>query len=347
MVAGSNSWVSVLSPVLVMVTPSIDFSGLFLSCEEDVRSPRFVAPVTSLVAATGPTGPDQCTSQVRSSGARSKVGACSRLREGSDGSSSPARGAHAVARRRHGVAELATVDDRAAARPGRRRGLLDLHLHQLAAHAPVRSRVGTAYRRRAGRHRRAHPRVRHRARRRQRPPCREGDGPRVPDRRRQRLRDLAGVRQPLLAGAVLRRRERRRSAITTSARASTSSPSRSSSSCSTTPGTGVARRPRRRSTPQGIEIAADWDNLVRPRPTSATGAESSSRPRAASHTTSHTLRGARAAPAQPVGARRRVDDRPERPCRRGQRGDQVPLPRSRRAPDPRPRRPPAHQVGSA
>ena len=142
---------------------------------------------------------------------RSKQGgSCSRRREGSHGSSSPARGAHAVARRRHGVAELATVDDRAAARPCGRRGLLDLHLHQLAAHTPVRTGVGTGVReRRPRRHRRAHPRVRHRARRRQRPPCGEGDAPRVPDRRRQRLRGLGGVREPLLAGPLLRRRERR------------------------------------------------------------------------------------------------------------------------------------------
>ena len=44
---------------------------------------------------------------------------------------------------------------------------------------------------------------------------------RVPDRDRQRLRRLAGLREPLLAGGLHRRRARAGSATTTSARAST------------------------------------------------------------------------------------------------------------------------------
>ena len=46
-------------------------------------------------------------------------------------------------------------------------------------------------------------------------------GGRVPGRGRQRLRRLAGLRQPLLAGRLPRRRARAGSATTTSARAST------------------------------------------------------------------------------------------------------------------------------
>ena len=133
---------------------------------------------------------------------RSKQGgSCIRRREGSHGSSSPARGAHAVARRRDGVAELATVDDRAAARPGRRRRLLDLHLHQLAAHTPLRPGLGDrrtpsdglvvigvhtpefGFEHDVDNVRRAV----------------EGDGRRVPGRRRQRLR-ASGRRSPTTTG---------------------------------------------------------------------------------------------------------------------------------------------------
>ena len=52
-------------------------------------------------------------------------------------------------------------------------------------------------------------------------------GDRVSRRHRQRLRDLARVRQPLLAGPLLRRRGRERSATTSSARGATSSRSAS------------------------------------------------------------------------------------------------------------------------
>ena len=55
---------------------------------------------------------------------------------------------------------------------------------------------------RADDHRRAQPRVRVRARSRQRPFCRAPPRHPLPGRARQRLRHLAGVRQPVLAGEV-------------------------------------------------------------------------------------------------------------------------------------------------
>ena len=97
----------------------------------------------------------------------------------------------------------------AAGLRGQRRAdrFLDLHLHQLAAHASLRPRLGRKYAGpRAGRDRRAHPGVRRRARSRQRPPGRQGHAGRLPGRGRQRLRHLECVREPLLAGVLLRRR---------------------------------------------------------------------------------------------------------------------------------------------
>ena len=91
--------------------------------------------------------------------------------------------------------------------PRRAGRLLDVHLHQLAPHAPVRPRwaeataidglvvVGVHTPEFAFEH--DLDSVRREA---------MAAGHRLPGRRRQRLRDLARVRQPLLARAVLRRR---------------------------------------------------------------------------------------------------------------------------------------------
>ena len=109
--------------------------------------------------------------------------------------------------RRDRVAQLAAADGGRPAREGRPGQLLDLHLHQLAPPAPLRPRLGREILRpRAGRDRRAHARVRVRARPRQRPPGRAGHADRLPGRDRQRLRGMECLRQPLLAGPVLRRR---------------------------------------------------------------------------------------------------------------------------------------------
>ena len=96
---------------------------------------------------------------------------------------------------------------RTAGQGGARR-LLDLFLHQLAAHAALRPRLVREVRGPGpGRARRAHPGVRIRAQRSAniRRAVREHAG-RLPGGDRQRLRDLARVRQPVLARAVLRRR---------------------------------------------------------------------------------------------------------------------------------------------
>ena len=47
-----------------------------------------------------------------------------------------------VARGRHRLAQLAAADGRRLARQGRAHRLLDLHLHQLAAHSTLRSLLG-------------------------------------------------------------------------------------------------------------------------------------------------------------------------------------------------------------
>ena len=83
-------------------------------------------------------------------------------------------------------------------------------MHQLAAPRALRPRlVAGLPRRRADRRRRPHSRVRLRARHRQRAARDQGASDRLPGRGRQRLRDLERLRQPLLAGAVLRRPRRR------------------------------------------------------------------------------------------------------------------------------------------
>ena len=134
-----------------------------------------------------------------------------------------------------------------------------LHLHQLAAHRAVRpGLVAGVPRRRSGRHRSPHAGVLLRARNRPGAAGDEGTRDRLPGRRRQRLRDLERLRQPLLAGAVLRRRQTASSATTTSAKDATRSRSASSSDCSASsvspsPVEGV-----------GVEAEADWANLRSP-----------------------------------------------------------------------------------
>ena len=116
---------------------------------------------------------------------------------------------------------------RGAARPGRAGRLLDLQLHQLPAHAALPEGLGQAL-----------PQGRPDDRRRPlaRVPLREGRGQRrrsdraqrhpLPGRPGQRPRDLERLRQPVLAGRVLRRRPRAGCASPTSARANTARRSR-------------------------------------------------------------------------------------------------------------------------
>jgi hypothetical protein len=114
------------------------------------------------------------------------------------------RGRAARTGRRDRVAQFAAARGRRAGREGRPCRLLDLHLHQLAAHATVCPRLGRqVYPARVGGHRRAHARVRVRARRRQRPPGGAGHAGQLSSRDRQRLRGMGRVRQPLLARPLL------------------------------------------------------------------------------------------------------------------------------------------------
>ena len=88
----------------------------------------------------------------------------------------PVEGLDAFARQRDRVAQLAATDNSRPAWPRRAGRLLDLHLHQLASHPALPAGLGPQVPGpRAGGDRRAHPRVRHRARPRQRPPS--GQGP--------------------------------------------------------------------------------------------------------------------------------------------------------------------------
>ena len=144
----------------------------------------------------------------------------------------PIEGELPVAGRRDRLAQFAAADAGRPARQSRAGRLLDLHLHQLAPHASLYPGLGREVPGSGiGRDRRAHARVRFRARPRQRAPSREGDEGRLSGRARQRLRDLAGLQQPLLARALFRRRARGTFAIIISARANTRSRSGSSSSC--------------------------------------------------------------------------------------------------------------------
>ena len=130
-------------------------------------------------------------------------------RLGGGGRRAPGRRTASVVRGRDGMAQLRSVDTGRSSRPGRARRLLDVHLRQLAAHAPLPPRLGSQVpRRRPDGDRRAHARVRLRGRHRQRHHAVEPPRCGVPDRGRQPLRRLARLREPILAGAVHRRRGR-------------------------------------------------------------------------------------------------------------------------------------------
>ena len=157
-----------------------------------------------------------------------------------------------------------------------------------------------------------------------------GTARRVSDRARQRLRGLARLRQPLLAGGVHRRR-----------RGADPAPpvrrGRLRGVRDDHPAAAARGRPRRRRRelvsvgPDGLEAQADWATLESPETylgyeQAQDFASPGRRARRASH-----LHRAGSAGAQPVGARGRLDDRAagER-AERGRRADRVPLPRPRR-----------------
>ncbi len=251
--------------------------------------------------------------------------------------STAGRGPHARLRRGDRLAQLAAAHGGRPAREGRARRLLDVHVHQLAAHARLRPRLGREVRgARTGRRRRPHARVPVRARDRERPPGRGRSGRPVPDRARQRLRRVAGVQQPLLAGRLHRgcgaadpppsvRRGRLRRLRARDPAVAGRSRSRGRSRRPGLPRSGWARGAGRLDEPA---VAGDVSRL-------RAGPELRVSRRRRGRTTGE-VRPATHADAQPVGAGRGMDDR-ERRCRAGRRRRAHRLPRARAR---RPSRPP-------
>ena len=223
------------------------------------------------------------------------------------------------ARRRARLAQLRAADGRRAARARRPRRLLDVLVRQLAADPALRQGVARAVSRpRARRRRRARAGVRVRARPRQRAPRGRRAGRRLPGRHRQRLRHLAVVREPLLAGG-LPRRSRRASPLPPLRRGRLRGDRASDPAAA---GRRRGNRPRRRRRPRrggrlgDAAVPGDLPGL---------------RPRRAPQRPAR-----RRARAQPVGARRRVvGGRGGRRARSGRRFDRVPLPGARPQPGPR------------
>ena len=108
-------------------------------------------------------------------------------------------------RQRERLAQLRAADGGRPPRESGPRRLLDLHLHQLAAHVGLGASVARALPRSGPRRRgRPHAGVLVRARPGQRQQGGEGDARRVSGRARPRLRSLERLRQPVLAGRLSR-----------------------------------------------------------------------------------------------------------------------------------------------
>ena len=177
----------------------------------------------------------------------------------------PDRRRLAFARRRDRVAQFAAVDAGRPARQGRARRLLDLYLHQLAAHTPLRPRVGREIQgSRSGGDRRAHAGVLVRARPRQRAPGGAGHAGRVSDRDRQRLCDLAAPSTTIIGRRSTSPMRRAVFGIITSARAHTRCRKWSSSNCWPRPECGDGGQELVAVDARGAEAAADWDSLKSP-----------------------------------------------------------------------------------
>ena len=247
----------------------------------------------------------------------------------------PIEGHAALSRRRHDLAQFATADAGGLARQGRARRLLDLHLHQLAAHATLRSCVGREVQGSGTRgDRRAHARVRVREERRQHSPGAQEVRYRVSGRRRQRLRDMGCIRQSLLARRVCRRRERqdppspvrrRRVRAHGSGHSATSAGRRIFRQRATMPS---------RSTRAAPKLPRTGTICDRRRATSvATKRRASCLPAARSWARVTQLRCPAIADAQPMGAQRRLDgERRRRRARQAQRTHRLPVSRARPAP---------------
>ncbi len=242
------------------------------------------------------------------------------------------RGLPAGLRRRDRLAQLAPAQSGGPAREGRSHRFLDLHLHQLAAHARLCPRVGHEVRGSGvGRGRRPHAGVPVRTRRRQRSLGREEHARRVSDRARQRLRGVARIREQLLAGRTSPTRKDE-SGITSSARVGTKSANGSSSDCCarrepTTSRTTSSPSPTTDSKPK--RIGRTW----RPRRrTWATSKRRTSRPRAVPTSTNLAGTSCRSRCGSITGLSRATGrSKGGRACCSGRWANRVPLPRPRRS----------------
>ncbi len=153
--------------------------------------------------------PARCGARWRGCTAATRAGAPRAARRRS---AAARRRAGARVHRRRALAQHAGRSGAEPARParaGRARRLLDLHVHQLPAHALPPARLGRPLPRgRPDDRRRPHARVRVRAARGQRARRDGGQRPALPGRARQRLRHLERMVEPLLAGEVPGRRAR-------------------------------------------------------------------------------------------------------------------------------------------
>ena len=120
----------------------------------------------------------------------------------------PDEGRLALVRRRRRLAQLGAADSRVAAGSGRSRRLLDLHLHQLAADAALRARLGGRSTRMPGSPSSACTLPSSASSTTWTTSTKQSAnlGVHVSGRRRQRLRGVERLRQPLLAGRLPRGR---------------------------------------------------------------------------------------------------------------------------------------------
>ncbi len=221
------------------------------------------------------------------------------------------------------------------AREGRPRRLLDVHLHQLAAHARLRPRVGREVRGSgAGRGRRPHAGVPVRARRRQRPLGREGRCA-SSIRSRSTATTRSGAPSPTTTGRPCTSPTRKdESGTTSSARAATRS-ARWVIQHAAARGRRRGRRPTTwsRSLDEGFEAQADWPNLGSPETYLGYEQGQNFASPAAPSSTSRRTTSCRTVGAQPVGARPGTGRSGRASVLNGaERADRVPLPRPRRQP---------------
>ena len=203
---------------------------------------------------------------------------------------------------------LTEADLRREGRPDR---LLDVHLHQLAAHARLRPRVGREVRGSgAGRRRRPHARVPVRAGPRQRPRSRARTCA-SSTRSRSTATTPSGTRSPTGTGPPSTSPTRKgESGTTSSARADTTSANGSSSSCCARPGREGIGDDLVSVAPDGFEAQADWTNLGSPETyLGYQQAQNFASPGGAALDEPRTYVRARSAAAQPVGAGRGLDGR--------------------------------------